>query len=80
MSDLDSASRRLQDALARLDTALARRVEAAGAAPPDSADRAANAAALEAAQGEAQELRALGGEAARRLDAAIARLDRVLGE
>ncbi len=84
MRDLDSASRRLKDALARLDEAVAGRLAVAAPAqapaPGDGAGRPTDVAALQAAEGEAQELRDLGGEVARRLDAAIARLDRVLGE
>ena len=75
MTDLDEANRRLEAALTRLDRAVATRLE--GDIRPDAA-QSEMAAALADAQRESERLRQLSGDVSRRLDAAIARLDRVL--
>ncbi|MGP1257027.1 MAG: DUF4164 family protein [Kiloniellales bacterium] len=75
MTDLDEANRRLEAALSRLDRAIATRLE--GEAGPEAAQSEV-ATALAEAQQESKRLRQLSGDVSRRLDAAIARLDRVL--
>lgn len=75
MTDLDEANRRLEAALSRLDRAIATRLE--GEVGPEAA-QSEIATALAEAQQESKRLRQLSGDVSRRLDAAIARLDRVL--
>ncbi len=75
MSEIDDASRHLEAALARLDRAVAQRL--AAGAPPAGPD-AEMATALAEAQAESQRLQTLAGDVSRRLDEAIARIDRVL--
>ncbi|HXC14566.1 MAG TPA: hypothetical protein VNV39_17245 [Stellaceae bacterium] len=68
---------RLDDALARLERAVARleAVCAGGARPREAADRR-----LAEAETESRRLRAAAGEIAARVDGALARVGRVLGE
>jgi hypothetical protein len=79
MSQIDEASRRLEAALARLDRVIAQRAAGAGApAGQDTGSDPETAAALAEARAESANLQKLAGDVSRRLDDAIARLDRML--
>lgn len=83
MSDLEASRQRLEQALARLESAVAARsARLAGAAPelPLGPDIQGLTQALEAAQRENTHLARVNEAVSRRLDAAIARLKSVIEE